>query len=269
MIDQVRARVSEKLNDIDGFVALRCTPAGTAPHLFTREDPISDLVLTPRYPLAAVVGLLHKRDPAVRIGVVAAACDLRALVEMAKRRQVDPERLFVLAVACDTETAAECHCDRPGPITEGWPQVELLGIAGTPGEPHPLYARYDQMGLEERREFWQHQFARCIKCYGCRNICPECFCDKCTLEDPVFVERGVAAPPFPMYHLIRAMHMACRCVACHQCDLTCPANIPLSVLYSLMRREVADFLDYVPGESLTARPPLSLTLADGPMHLDE
>jgi ferredoxin len=83
------------------------------------------------------------------------------------------------------------------------------------------------------------------------------------------VEKGIAAPPFPMYHLIRAMHMASRCVGCHQCDLTCPAHIPLTVLYALLRRDIGVLLDYVPGEDLSARPPLSLTLADGPLHLDE
>lgn len=269
MLDKIQGRVADLLEELDGVVALRRTAAGTAPHLFRKGDDLSGLALAPRYALASVVSLLHKRRPSARIGIVARACDVRALVEMATRKQVDPERLCLLAVACDHQTAEACRCDRPGPHIDGWPHAEVLGAPGDPGKVHPLQAKYDTLTLPERRAFWQRQFLKCIKCYGCRNICPECFCEQCTLEDEVFVERGEAAPPFPMYHLVRAMHMASRCVGCHHCDLACPAGIPLTILYSLMRRDVAKLLDYVPGESLAARPPLSLTLADGPLHLEE
>jgi Fe-S oxidoreductase len=66
-----------------------------------------------------------------------------------------------------------------------------------------------------------------------------------------------------MYHLIRAMHMTGRCVACRQCDLSCPADIPLTVLHDLIRRDVGDLLEYVPGMDINASPPMSLTLAHG------
>jgi ferredoxin len=124
------------------------------------------------------------------------------------------------------------------------------------------------MSLEERGAFWQQQFLKCIKCYGCRNICPECFCEACSLEDPLWVERGVLAPPFPTFHLIRAMHMATRCIACRQCELVCPSHIPLTVLYDLLVRDVGELLEYVPGADLEAAPPLSLTLTDAPIRTE-
>jgi Fe-S oxidoreductase len=62
------------------------------------------------------------------------------------------------------------------------------------------------------------------------------------------------------YHANRMMHMAGRCVACRQCELTCPAHIPLTVLYDLMRRDVGQMFGYVPGADAAAQPPLSLTL---------
>ena len=122
------------------------------------------------------------------------------------------------------------------------------------------------MPLDERRRFWEGQFRKCIKCYGCRDICPECFCESCALEDPVWVEPGELAPPFPMFHLIKAMHMAGRCVACRQCELACPAHIPLTVLYDLIVEDVGDLLGYHPGRDMDMAPPLSVTFGEAPLR---
>lgn len=265
MIDQIRAHVAEKLQELDGIIALRQTSAGTAPFLFRTGDDVSELVLEPRYPLALMVSRLQKRHREAKIGIVARGCDARAMVEMAKRYQIDPDRLFLLGIACTEEEAEACYCAEPAPDLEQWPQASLTGepVAGAP--PNPIVAEYDEMSLEQRQTFWQQQFLKCIKCYGCRNICPECFCEACAMEDPLWVEPGVLAPPFPTFHLIRAMHMATRCIACRHCELACPAHIPLTVLHDLMLRDVGALLRYAPGADVEAKPPLSLTLSDEPI----
>jgi ferredoxin len=124
------------------------------------------------------------------------------------------------------------------------------------------------MSLQERRAFWREQFRKCLKCYGCREICPECFCESCALEDPLWVEPGELAPPFPMFHLIKAMHMSGRCVACRQCELTCPAHIPLTVLYDLIRQDVGELLGYEPGADVEMAPPLSVTFDEVPLRTE-
>jgi formate dehydrogenase subunit beta len=265
LLEKVRAHVAKKVGELDGVVALRRTIEGTAPYLFQDGDDLDQLVLEPRYPLAPVVSLLQKRFPEARFGIVARGCDSRALVEMAKREQIDPERLYLLGVACTADEAQACYCAAPAPDSAQWPVADVLGepVEGAP--PNPMVAEYEQMSLEERRDFWRQQFLKCIKCYGCRDICPECFCEACALEDPLWVERGVLAPDFPMFHLIRAMHMASRCVACRQCELTCPAHIPLTVLYDLLRQDVGRILGYDPGAELEIAPPISLSLADAPI----
>jgi len=268
MIKDIRAHVAEKLKELDGVVALRRTTEGTAPYLFQEGDDLSQLVLEPRYPLASVISLLQKRYPEARFGIVARGCDTRALVEMAKREQVDADRLYLLGVACTAEEAEECHCAEPAPDVSMWPEAEVIGTPVPGAPPNPIVAEYENMSLEERQAFWQQQFLKCIKCYGCRDICPECFCESCALEDPLWVERGTLAPAFPMFHLIRAMHMASRCIACRQCELVCPAHIPLTVLYDLIRRDVGDLLGYVPGADIAASPPLSLTLEDAPVQVE-
>jgi ferredoxin len=184
---------------------------------------------------------------------------------MVKRHQIDPERLYVIGVACSTEQAEECFCSEPYPVIEQWPHAELIGepVAGAP--PNPMVAEYENLPREERWAFWQLQFTKCIKCYGCRDICPVCFCDACSLEDPLWVEPGLLVPDFPMYHLIKAMHMTTRCIACRQCETACPAGIPLTVLYDLIREDVTELIGYLPGADVASGPPLSLTLADAPI----
>jgi ferredoxin len=224
--------------------------------------------LEPRYPLAKVASKLQKKFKKASIGIVARGCDTRALVEMTKRHQIDPERLFVIGIACSSEQAEICFCAEPIPQKDQWPTVELIGEPVPAGPANPMVEKHKTLSREERWAFWQAQLKKCIKCYGCRDICPVCFCDACTLEDPQWVEPGLLVPDFPMYHLIKAMHMTTRCVSCRQCETACPSDIPLTVLYDLIQEDVRELIGYIPGADMDSGPPLSLTLADAPIESD-
>ncbi len=268
MIEEIRAQVGVRMGELDGVVALRHTQQDTAPYLFQSDANLSQLVIDPRFPLAKTISNLQKRFRNAKFGIVARGCDTRALVEMVKRNQIDPERIYIFGVACSTEQAEQCFCSDPAPEINQWPRAELIGEPVAGAGPNPLVAKYEDLPLEERWEFWQAQFSKCIKCYGCRNICPVCFCEACALEDPLWVEPGLLVPDFPMFHLIKAMHMTTRCIACRHCELACPADIPLTVLYDLIRKDVSDLIGYIPGADIKSGPPLSLTLADAPIDSD-
>jgi ferredoxin len=268
MIELIRSKMEELLKDLDGIVGLKETELGIGPYLYQDGDDLSQVVLKPRYPVSETTSKIQKRFKDAKIGIVARGCDVRALVEMAKRKQIDPERLHVIGFCCSQEKANSCHCVEPFPQIDQWPHAIMIGEPVPAGDPNPLVAIYQNKDFSERWDFWQAQFTKCIKCYGCRDICPVCFCDACSLEDPLWVEPGLLVPDFPMYHLIKAMHMTTRCIACRHCETACPAGIPLTVLYDLVSSDVEELIGYKTGKDIDDLPPLSLTLADAPIESD-
>lgn len=240
MLNALHRKIAEVMPTVDGVIALRREGEGAIPHLFLPGDDMSDLTLWPRFPISTPARLIQNRYPDKRFAVVVRGCDDRHLVEMAKRLQVDLGPLTLIGVACSHEQAEICRCDLPfprrvdiGETVEGIPQDFLDEFVGRP--------------RQERLAFWKHQFSKCIKCYGCRTICPVCFCSECVLENKLFVEGGKVPPPFLTFHLIRAMHMVGRCVECGECEEACPAGIPLMTLYKLLQRDVENVFGYVAG----------------------
>jgi formate dehydrogenase (coenzyme F420) beta subunit len=245
--DAVRSLLDS--GQVDGVLALRAEGPASTPHLFRPGDDLEHLVLWPKYFLPKIMDMLLQADPDVRLGMVTRGCEERGLIELAKHNQVDLGRIQMIGLACTAEECDQCRC--------AWPFPSHIDVGEkVPGIADQLVAEHEKMSQQERTKFWQQQFARCIKCYACRNVCPQCFCEVCTLEDKMWVETGQLAPPFPSYHLIRAYHTVGKCVGCMECEAACPADIPLPVLYALLRRDAEKMFGYVPGRSVDELPPL-------------
>ena len=108
--------------------------------------------------------------------------------------------------------------------------------------------RVRTMNAEERTEYWRRQMAKCIKCYGCRDVCPVFIDREFRLED--WAEPARLPPNAPLYHLARAFYIAERCTNCGFCEETCPGMLPLRALVDLVRHEDPEQLfEFVPGLS--------------------
>ena len=211
--------------------------------------------------MALVCRTILSEYPEGKLGVIARGCDERALIEMAKVHQVDMERLELIGLACTRTQAKQCVCSRPYPY-----HIDV-------GERSEGFALQDNQqaqrllgkDTDERLAFWQQEFNRCIKCYGCRNACPVCICHECVLEETCWVERG-QIPPQYSFHLIRAYHISDKCVGCGACVDVCPMEIPLTTLYALLRESLNDLFGYEPGLDVAQRSPLATTLEEVPIR---
>ena len=128
-------------------------------------------------------------------------------------------------------------------------------------------ASFKQMSAEERFNYWFGQFSRCIKCYGCRDACPICYCKDCYLEaDRGLVDAG-EVPPDIMFPMVRITHVMDSCVNCGQCQDVCPMELPLARLIFLLNKELAGIFKYEPGMDVSALPPLR-TITDAELAVE-
>ncbi len=135
----------------------------------------------------------------------------------------------------------------PHPFTIESDRSEFAGVEELEGLP-----------LEERRAFWRKQFERCIRCNACREACYACYCTECLFDRnvPRWLSRPALLAENEIYHLIRAVHLAGRCIGCGECERVCPVGIPLSRLYKKVQKDVAELFDYEAGMDLETVPPL-------------
>ena len=130
------------------------------------------------------------------------------------------------------------------------------------------FASLEKMSNDERFNYWFEQFSHCIKCYGCRDACPICYCKDCILEaDRSFVPPG-EVPPNMLFPMVRITHVMDSCVNCGQCQDACPMELPLSRLIFLLSKKIGAIFKYEPGMDVTELPPLR-TITDQELSLSD
>jgi formate dehydrogenase (coenzyme F420) beta subunit len=260
MSTKIKETVKTLLSEgkIKGFFALREENGNVMPHLFCDPKDLDHLSLgdwkkagDTRYPLNQLMIRLTMAYPEESFAVLVRGCDERGLKELFKWKQLNEEKVVLVGLGCPDELAKACECEKP------FPDSLIDGPNGVKADNQKV-ARVEAMDLDSRLQFWKAEFNRCIKCFGCRNVCPMCFCNECSLEEDQLVGTGEIPPANPTFHLARAIHMVGRCIDCGLCEEACPADIPLRTLYKKVAEIINTEFGYKTGFTVDEKSPFNI-----------
>ena len=230
---------------VDIFLGYKHCHGHALPHCFCMEklEEVDELVESPaRYSLEKIATHIAAQKPDLKIGLLARDCNQRALKILTIWNQLHSDHFKMLSVNCcpsGLKKHADCSYLEPG-ISGAY--KKQVGI-----DNNMSLNDVQVFSDEERLSRWMYEFQKCLKCYGCRNICPVCFCEDCSLEHDDLVGTGKLPPEVPIFHLVRAVHMAGRCIDCGLCEDACPVDIPLRLLYRKVNDLFAELFDYDTG----------------------
>lgn len=156
------------------------------------------------------------------------------------------------------------ECEYPTPIIYDI----LIGkeIKSSKKPDYKVIQSLEKKNIDEKWKSWEKDFDRCIRCYACRNACPLCYCKECMVDllDPQWVRRSVNLSENTAWNLLRAFHLAGRCISCGECERSCPMDIPLMKINKKISKDIQEMYEYKPGIDAEAKPLLAMFKPDDP-----
>ena len=298
------------------------TESDIVPLFITDQQDVERIVTTSYYPSSLAKLVAEYRDTNKKIGMVVRSCDARAMVELAKRQQLNLENFYLVGIECygvvknrdkgheiyifskemkidgelkpldegilspncrrceypiPTMADVSCRIEQSGetlvtantekgrkilstaniPIEEGH-QSDVTAMKERAARWQDReFGELREMESKERLSYWLSQFDKCIKCYGCRNSCPLCYCEDCYLGPERLLIQREEIPPQRLFHIARLIHVGDSCLNCGQCEATCPMEIPISKLYHMLYKELSGIFKYESGLDIDTLPPVS------------
>jgi len=260
---------SEKVSCVIGYER---DSRGKARPLFVEKPEEADHFIWGSDCNLNLVTFLHERkhspgkdQPVPKTAVVLRPCDVRAVNLLINEQQINRDNLTIIGINCsgseiNGELRIDCEsCQERVPITYDFLiQPEEQIVIPDKIETYAEIEAMESWSSEERLDFWTKEFDRCIRCYACRQACPGCYCFECVSEqvDPHWSSIALDIPEKMFFHVMRAYHLAGRCVGCDACEAACPMDIPLGKLNRKVAKEILDLFDYRTGDTAESQPPM-------------
>ncbi len=200
--------------------------AGTRrPHFARKPEQVDRLVLDDRCTQNLATYLTKPETRRLgKVAVIALPATQRATLQLIAERQLRDDDVLLLALEEGVVKVLSSGAEVEEHLAL---KTDTMNAADK-----ALIEKLSAMSREARWAFWQQELSRCVKCYACRNSCPMCYCEHCTMDcnRPQWVPVASHALGNLEYHMVRAMHLAGRCVECGECGRACPVGIPVHLL---------------------------------------
>jgi len=117
---------------------------------------------------------------------------------------------------------------------------------------------FESKSPEEKWRYIKETLEPCTRCYACREACPMCYCQLCFVDQnqPIWFGKTTDISDIIVFHLVRAMHLAGRCVACGACSSVCPMGIDLNLITRKLEKIVKERYGFTSGLNIKDVPPM-------------
>ena len=194
-------------------------------------------------------------------GIVVKGCDAKTLAVLESEHQIDRNEIVVIGVTCSgvqahgklQEKCLSCDVQHP-------PHCDIVIGEVPPNETDACrYAKLEplaSMTSDQRLEYWKEEFTRCVKCYACRQNCPLCYCEVCVADKnrPTRIDTSATLKGNFAWNILRAFHLAGRCVGCSACANACPAGIDLDLLNLTLAKAAEENFQFRSGMARNVEP---------------
>jgi len=230
-------------------------------------------------------------DRKTRVGILCKGCDSRSVIGLIKEKQIKRQDIFIIGVPCPgilnskkiltqlnvdeiedinedvdniivkfkdgkkkfrkSEYLYGCciNCSHPNPMIYDVLIGEMKSISA---QPDSTIKEFSAKTRKERWKIFEDELARCIRCYACRNACPNCYCKECFAEETKPKWMGATNSPSDIifFHIGRIFHQTGRCVDCGACVRACPIDLNLRLFTRILVDEAKERFGFEPGLSL-------------------
>jgi formate dehydrogenase (coenzyme F420) beta subunit len=247
-MDEIRNKAKELLesNAVQVVIGFGQGTGNNTKAIFVRKpEDTSKLIYNEKCVQNLALYLLkHEVKHFGKIAIIANVPILRSILQLASEFQVNDGEIVVLGISPELKLVEFSDFK----AIEDYLVTQDFDIRA---DEKDMINKINSMSMNERWAFWNNEFSKCIKCYACRQTCPLCYCTRCFVESnqPQWISVAAHQLGNMEWHILRAMHLAGRCINCGECARACPVEIPLNLLTYCLNDDIKSEFNSVAGTS--------------------
>lgn len=270
---QMKEKIKElfRSGDLDVVLGYREDPqtGEVTASVFKKDDTLDELVFDGRCVQNLVNYLPNLVARYQKVGIILKGCDGRSLVTQLAEHRISKSQVVTFGIGCEGVEVNGLEADKCSDCAINMSPIADFEFGERKETKDPVFSKVraiEKMSPAERWRFFADYFAKCERCYACRQICPSCYCEICIADqqEPKWIEPSAKLSANTMWHLIRAYHLAGRCADCGECERACPQEIPLRILNNALEKAVLEMFAVRPGTIPEEIPPLVVLNKDDP-----